>query len=456
MQPALAPRPWVPSASEQRVRAVAETLTGRTAPDILAGIERLVEQNHRIHDVECVNLNPATNVMSPRAEAMLSAHLGSRASLGYPGDKYETGLEAIEQIEIIAAELAAEVFGARYSEVRVGSGALANLYVFMATCRPGDTIIAPPASIGGHITHHGAGAAGLYGLRTVPAPVAGNDYTVDLASLRTLAREVRPKLITVGGSLNPFPHPVAGIREIADQVGARVLFDAAHLCGPIAGRAWPQPLREGAHVMTMSTYKSLGGPPGGLVVTDDPELAERLDAIAYPGLTANFDAGRTAALAVTLLDWKVAGAGYATAMIATARRLAAELTDLGVPVFAAERGGTRSHQFAILAHRYGGGQRAARRMRRANLLASGIGLPVEPIQADLNGIRIGTPEVVRLGMTESDMPTLAGFLARALDVDADPDADPDADLPAVAAEVTAWRQRFSGIHFTVDTPPPRH
>lgn len=447
MQPALAPRPWVPTESEQRVRAVAATLTGRTAPDTLAEIEDLVERNHRIHDVECLNLNPATNVMNPRAEAMLSAHLGSRASLGYPGDKYETGLEAIEQIEIIAAELAAEVFGARYAEVRVGSGALANLYVFMATCRPGDTIIAPPPSIGGHVTHHGAGAAGLYGLRTVPAPVVADDYTVDLPGLRSLAREVRPKLITIGGSLNLFPHPVAGIREIADQVGARVLFDAAHLCGPIAGRAWPQPLSEGAHVMTMSTYKSLGGPPGGLVVTDDPELAERLDAIAYPGLTANFDAGRTAALAVTLLDWKFAGTAYATAMTATARRLAAELSALGVPVFAAERGGTTSHQFAILAHRYGGGQRAARRMRRANLLASGIGLPVEPVQGDLNGIRIGTPEVVRLGMTESDMPTLAGFLARALDV--------DTDLPAVAAEVTAWRQRFSGIHFTVDTPTGR-
>ena len=91
----------------------------------------------------------------PAAEALLSAGLGSRPSLGYPGEKYEMGLEAIEQIEVVAAELAAEVFGARYAEVRVGSGALANLYAFMATCRPGDTIIAPPASIGGHVTHHG-------------------------------------------------------------------------------------------------------------------------------------------------------------------------------------------------------------------------------------------------------------------------------------------------------------
>ena len=101
-----------------------------------------------------------------------------------------------------------------------------------------------------------------------------------------------------------------------------MLFDAAHLCGMIAGKAWPQPLEEGAHLITMSTYKSLGGPAGGLIVTDDAELAERLDAIAYPGLTANFDAGKTAALAMTMLDWKAAGPAYAREMIATARRLA--------------------------------------------------------------------------------------------------------------------------------------
>lgn len=407
-------------------------------PEVLAEVERLVEENHRIHNVESVNLNPATNVMNPRAEAMLSAGLGSRPSLGYPGDKYETGLEAIEQIEVITAELAAEVFGAGYAEVRVGSGAMANLYTFMATCRPGDTIIAPPPEIGGHVTHHLAGAAGWFGLTTVPAPVDAEGYTVDVGALRELARQVRPKLITIGGSLNLFPHPVAGIRTVADEVGARVHFDAAHLCGPIAGKAWPQPLAEGAHVLTMSTYKSLGGPPGGLIVTDDAELAQRLDAIAYPGLTANFDAGKTAALAVTLLDWKAVGGAYAQTMVATAKRLAEELTELGVPVFAADRGMTQSHQFAVLAHRYGGGQTAARRLRQANLLACGIGLPVDPVEGDVNGLRIGTPEVARLGMTEADMPALASFIARGL----------EADPASVAGEVTEWRRKFTGVHFT--------
>src|SRR5690606_34263997 len=122
-------------------------------------------------------------------------------------------------------------------------------------------------------------------------------YSVDVDGLARLAREVRPKLITLGGSLNLEPHPVAEARAIADEVGAVLMFDAAHLCGMIAGGAWENPLDQGAHLMTMSTYKSLGGPSGGLVVTNDAGLAERLDAIAFPGLTANFDAGRVAALA---------------------------------------------------------------------------------------------------------------------------------------------------------------
>ncbi|PXY22534.1 serine hydroxymethyltransferase [Prauserella muralis] len=440
MPRSLASRPWLPPHSDERVRSVAEATAGRGALETLAELDRLVAQNQRIHDAEAVNLNPATNVMNPRAEAMLSAGLGSRPSLGYPAEKYETGLEAIEQIEIIAAELAAQVFGARYAEVRVGSGALANLYAFLATCRPGDTIIAPPAAVGGHVTHHDAGAAGLYGLRIVPAPVAAGGYTVDVGALRELAAEVRPALITIGGSLNLFPHPVAAIRDIADGVGARVLFDAAHLCGMIAGEQWPSPLAEGADLLTMSTYKSLGGPAGGLLLTDDPGLAQRVEEIAHPGLTANFDAGTTAALAVTLLDWQVAGRSYAECMVATARRLAAELTALGVPVFAAERGATTSHQFAVLAGRYGGGQAAARRLREANLLACGIGLPAEPVEGDLNGLRLGTPEIVRRGMTEADMPALAAFLARGL--------DPASDPRAVGAEVSAWRRRFTGVHFT--------
>ena len=437
---ALAQQHWVPEHSRTHIGALAAATADRTVPASLAELDRLVAANRRIHDHDCLNLNPATNVMNPRAEAMLSAGLGSRASLGHPGDKYEMGLEAIEQIEVMAAELAGEVFGARYAEIRVPSGAIANLYAFLATCEPGDTIIAPPASIGGHVTHHAGGSAGMYRLRTLSAPVDADRFTVDVAALRDLALEHRPRMITIGASMNLYPHPVAALREVADEVGAVLLFDAAHVCGLIAGGAWPNPLEQGAHVMTMSTYKSLGGPPGGLVVTNEAEIAQRLDAIAYPGLTANSDAGKAAALAVTMLDWKAAGGAYAATMVQTAAALAAGLVERGLPVFQGVDGPTGSHQLALEARQWGGGQNAARLLRRANLLTSGIGLPVEAVDGDLNGLRIGTPELVRVGMGPGDMDVLASLLAEAL--------SPGADLDDVGTKVTAWRSRFGGVHFT--------
>ena len=432
-------RPWVPEHAETYVQSLASRFAAQEADTLERELLALADENRTIHERDCVNLNPATNVMNPKAEALLSAGIGARPSLGYPGDKYEMGLEAIEKIEVMAAELAAQVFGARFAEIRVGSGALANLYVFMATAKPGDTIIAPPSSIGGHVTHHGAGAAGWYGIHTHPAPIDSATYTVDVDALRADARRLKPKLITIGGSLNLFPHPIREIRAIADQVGACVLFDAAHMSGMIAGHAWQQPLEEGAHVMTMSTYKSLGGPASGLIVTNDASIAQKLDAIAYPGLTANFDAAKSAALVMTLLDWKVHGRAYAVAMAETARALAEALHAKGVPMFARDRGMTTSHQFAVEAGTFGGGQAAAKLLRQANILSCGIGLPIAPVDGDANGLRIGTPEIVRWGMTPQDMPELAGFIADVL--------KGTRAAQSVAPEVTAFRRRFTKLHY---------
>ena len=435
---------WATAASQELITRIASQVDTKAGADVQKWIEVLAQENHRLHDIEGINLNPATNILNPRAEKLLASGMGSRASLGHPGDKYETGLGAIEQIEIITQELVCEVFGSTYAEFRVPSGAIANLYAFMATTEPHDTIIAPPASIGGHVTHHKGGSAGLYRLNTISAPVNQTGYTIDIDALRKLAHDVKPKLITVGGSLNLFHHPIAHVRAIADEVGAKVLFDAAHLCGMIAGKVWPQPLVEGAHLMTFSTYKSLGGPAGGLIVTNDDEIAQKLDAIAYPGLTANFDAAKTAALGITLQDWKSVGRDYAQMMVQTSQALAQHLQNLGVNIFAADKGFTTSHQFAILAAPYGGGQTAARRMAEAGLLACGIGLPIEQVEGDLNGLRIGTPEIVRIGMKVAHMQDLAGFIARSLDTNVEP--------KSVQSEITEWRKQFSGVHYTVDLP----
>jgi glycine hydroxymethyltransferase len=253
---------------------------------------------------------------------------------------------------------------------------------------------------------------------------------------------VRPRLITTGTSLNLNPHPVAEIRAIADEVGADVLFDAAHACGMIAGGAWPNPLHQGADLMTMSTYKSLGGPAGGLVLTNRPDLAARLDAIAYPGLTANFDVAKTAALAITMFDWLEFGAGYTSAMVANAAALAAELASRGLPVFETAHGPTTTYQFALDMSTRGGGHAAAVQLRRANLLTCAIGLPHD----EAGGLRFGTPEITRFGMTPADMPELADLIAAGLASDLAEDAGDGRATAELAARTSALRRRFTDVH----------
>ncbi|MGO2861962.1 MAG: serine hydroxymethyltransferase [Brevibacterium sp.] len=477
------PQPWIPAESRKRTETIANTHLGgdgsadsgaRAGADsdattaamsqVTATLESLIADSDRLHDETAFNLNPASNVLNPRAAALLASGSGSRTSLGYAGAKYEMGLEHIEQVEVITAELAARLFNAEFAEVRVPSGAMANLYAFMATCRPGETIIASPTTIGGHVTHHAEGAAGLYGLTTVDAPVDPHTFSYDLDALARLAREVRPSLITMGGSLNLFAHPVAQVREIADEVGARLLFDAAHVCGMIAGRQWANPLDEGAHMMSMSTYKSLGGPSHGLLLSNDADLSQRIDAIAFPGMTANFDASAVAALGVTLADWIARGTDYAAEMRASASALAAELSARGVAPFECAAGFTDSHQFGLLAAPFGGGTRGARILESAGFLTSGIGLPVPEVPGDQNGIRVGTPEIVRRGMSRNDMPRLAELMTRALEIarihegqipggasrddGARPTTPAEAALREIAAEAAAWRKDFTAVKFT--------
>src|SRR5437588_467413 len=327
---ATAGKPWLPRDCAAVVNRIEQSLgqaNGLAAFE--ARIMRLIDDHERHLDRESIGLNAGTNIMNPRAAALLSRSLGNRPSLGYPGDKYEMGMEHAEEIEVITERLVRQLFDAPYAEIRVGSGALANLYCFMATAEPGDRIMAFPSEMGGHVTHQAAGAAGLYGLEIHPVPCDGRRMTIDLDRLRSDAKRLQPRLITLAGSLCLYPYPVSEVRTIADEIGAWVLYDAAHMGGIIAGRRFQAPLAEGAHLMTMSTYKAFGGPPSGLVLTTEEELAERLDRIAYPGLTANFDLGKTAALAISALDLMEHGEAYAVRCIANAQALGAALAERG-------------------------------------------------------------------------------------------------------------------------------
>ncbi len=436
----IADKPWLPEDCRDVIAALEGPLTEGSFDDIEARVMAVIDEHERHMDDETIGLNAGTNVMNPRAAALLGRSLGNRPSLGFPGDKYEMGMQYAEQLEVACESLVKRLFDAPYAEIRVPSGAIANLYTFMATCKAGDAIMAFPGEMGGHVTHHGAGCAGLYGLDVHPVPYDAAGMNVDLDRLREDALRIRPKLITVAGSLCLFPYPVADIRAIADEVGAYVLYDAAHMGGMIAGKRFQDPLKEGAHLMTMSTYKAFGGPPSGLVLCADEELARRLDAIAFPGMTANFDLGKTASLLMSVLDLLEYGEAYADTCIANAQALAEALEAEGFAVYGvAGEGHTESHHLALHAAPLGGGQAASKRLAKANILLCGIGLPIAPVEGDMNGIRIGTQEITRQGMGGDAMAEIARLMARVWLRGEDADA--------VRKEVIDFRRPYRDLHF---------
>jgi glycine hydroxymethyltransferase len=425
------------SAFAQRHQSAFE---GQSLDTLDAELHRLVAVHEQSMDHESIVLYAGTNMSNPRARNLLASSLTSRPNLGHPGDTYNRGMDNASAIEVMCTELLKKLFNAKFVEHRVASGSIANLYAFMATCEPGDDIIAFSDAAAGHVTHHRAGAAGLYRLTTHNAAFDTNRMDVDVAALRAQAHQVKPKLIIVAGSMCLHPYSVQDVRTIADEVGAYVLYDAAHMGGLIAGGAFQQPLAEGAHLMTGSTYKSFGGPASGMILTNDAELASRLDAIAYPGLTANFDLGKTAAMCIAAMDQLEFGAAYAAACIANAQALAQALHEQGVDVFAApERGFTSSQHVALRAHNYGGGNAAAKTLEPANILLSSIGLPGPEMAGEANGIRIGTQEVTRWGMGIAEMTDIASLVARVLVHQESP--------ATVRSDVVQFRQRFQQLHF---------
>src|SRR5487761_2533139 len=426
-------RPWLTATEATRVDELLSLFSGISQGEAATRIAAAARRSDHAYDEESLVLYAGTNVMDPQARALLASSLGSRPSLGYPGAKYETGLEEAEVIETGCLSLARQVFGAPYVEYRVASGSLANLYAFMALARPGDTLLplAPPA-------------AGLYGLRIVDVPWDAERMRVDSAALAEVARRERPRIILLGGSLVLFPYPVREARVIADEVGASLMYDAAHVSALVTtdGSAhFQNPLEEGADVVTMSTYKSLGGPSGGMLLSRDPALAERIERIAYPGLTANFDDGRVAALAVSLAGISLYGAAYVAAMLANGQALATALAQQGLPVVAASHGYTATHHIALDARPFSGGDHAARRLATCAIHTSGIGLPGEDVTGDFNGLRFGVQEVTRWGMGPDEMRVIAALVADRL-LDRRP-AD------AIAHDARALKSDFQRLRYAL-------
>jgi glycine hydroxymethyltransferase len=384
-------------------------------------------------------LYAGTNVTSPLVRRALASSVGSLPSMGPPGEKYQTGTRWIEHLEVLVTMLSQRVFGAHFAEVRLPSGSLCNLAVYTALTQPGDAIVVLPERAGGHTSHHAMGVPGVRGLRVVEMPFDAERMTVDIEGLRAVVHRERPKLVVAGASLMLFPHPVAAMADAAHEVGAKLLFDAAHIAGLVAGRRFQQPLREGADVMTCSTYKSFGGPPGGLVVTNDPETAEAVERAAYPGLTANYDASRLASLAIAEAEVLEYWEAYAERCVANAAAFAEALSANGIPVVAADLGFTASHHVALDTAALGGGGAVAERLERARILTSAIGLPWDEPGSAPSGVRLGVQAVTRWGLGPDQLDRVAELMASVL-LWGRPPAD-------VAADVEVLRRDFTSVGY---------
>ncbi|WP_447001711.1 serine hydroxymethyltransferase [Saccharothrix isguenensis] len=407
--------PW---ASPQAQRRLAEVEAAVSADLTAAGVASTVRKALEAHcaqvDDDGIVLYAGTNVLSPTAAGAVSHSLSSRPSMGWPGEKYQVGLDHLDTLEVLAPMLVATLMEGRFAEVRLQSATLANLAVYTAFARAGDKIAVLPEFAGGHASHHAQGVPAIRGLTVVDLPYLPDELDIDYGKLPGFLRVHRPRIVVIGASLMLFPHDVAAVRAAADEVGAVLVYDASHMAGLVAGKEFQRPLHEGAHLMTFSTYKSFGGPSGGCVVTRDPDLAERVSNVAYPGMLANYDAGRLGALAVTAAELAEHGPDYARACIANAQALGQALSDNGFDVARHDGEFTRSHHLAVDALTLGGGDAAAARLGDAGVYLSGISLPWQRIDEGLRGLRIGTQEITRRGFTPEHQPAVADLIRRTL------------------------------------------
>lgn len=436
--------PWAGEPSRQRMAELEERFSGLAPEEVGRSVGRILADHAEKVDENGIVLYAGTNAMSPLARRFLGSALESRPSMGYPGEKYQTFLEHVEELEMLVVDLARRAFRAEFAEVRVQSGTLANLAVYSTFAEPGDTIAVLPEAAGGHISHHGYGAPSIRGVEVVDLPYDVQRMNVDLEKLPEFLNRHRPKLMVVGASLLLFPHPLERIREISERAGAILVYDAAHVDGLISGGLFQQPLAEGADLITSSTYKSLGGPSGGMILTNDPALAERVAGTVYPAMTANYNAGRLAALAVTLAESLRFGEDYARACIANARELARSLEEEGFVVAGAGQGFTDSHHVGVDAYDFGGGDAAARALAEAGIYLSGIGLPWQGADEVYRGIRIGTQELTRRGMKPEHMAKIAGWMGDVL--------LRKQNAAPVNDRVREFRREFTSYEYCFDDP----
>ncbi|MCG2872418.1 MAG: serine hydroxymethyltransferase [Acidilobus sp.] len=390
---------------------------------------------------ESINLIASENVMSPAAMAVYVSDPMHRYAEGKPFKRHYQGVKYIDELEVLANELMGRLFETDMVDLRPVSGTIANAATFRVLAQPGDKAVIAPVQAGAHVSHTKFGTLGALGIQQVDLPYDEERMNVDVDRAVKVIEEVKPKFAVLGGSVYLFPHPVKEIAEAVHSVGGKLVYDAAHVLGLIAGGVWENPLKHGADVMTSSTHKTFPGPQGGVILASNREVFKEISKTIFPWFVSNHHLHRLPATAVTALEMLEFGRQYADQVIRNAKRLAEALAERGFTVLAEHMGYTMSHQVLLDVTKQGGGAKAAILLEEANIIVNKNLLPKDPPEAvkDPSGLRIGVQEMTRFGMKEDEMDVIADFMERVLIKGEEPSK--------VREEVKSFRSNFTKVHY---------
>ena len=396
--------------------------------DSALGLIDASEAHERYRGKECINLIASEGLKSPAVEQImsLSQDLESRYAEGendlkghvkarhYQGQKYMT------QIENYAADLMKNLFGCNWADVRLVSGTHANLATFkgISLATKNNRMVVLPLSAGAHITHDYSGLAGrVLGLETINHAYDINELNINPEKSATIIDAARPGIVTFGGSVFQFPHPVKELAKVAKETGAYIVYDAAHVLGLIAGGEFQDPFGEGVDFITASTHKTFPGPQGGVILAncEDERMKKAIKKVqqaVFPMTTSNTHLGRLPALGLAALELKLYGKELAKQTIKNAQTAAKCLFENGVKVLGKKNGFTRSHQIVVDVRDYGGGQKVASDLEEANIILNKNLLPYDNQhnRGDPSGLRIGFQDVTRRGFKEEDIECLCSLM----------------------------------------------
>jgi len=412
-------------------------------PEVIT-VLRIVADHNRWRRKECINLIASENVMSPLAESAYITDMMHRYAEGKPKKRYYQGTKYIDEIEILLSKYLGELMHAQYVEPRPISGTIANATVFRVLASHGDKAVIAPVQAGAHVSHTKYGTLGALGIEHIEMPYDTENFNIDIDKAIKLIEKEKPKFIVLGGSVYIFPHPVKELSDAAHSVGAKVVYDAAHVLGLIIGKRWRNPLDHGADIVTASTHKTFPGPQGGVIFTNDEKLYKEISKVVFPRFVSNHHLHRLPATAITALEMKYYGEAYADQIVRNARRLAEALYNQGFKVLAEHLGFTRSHQVLIDVRQLGGGAKAATLLEEANIIVNKNLLPYDPPEAIKNpsGLRLGVQEMTRYGMKENEMEIIAELMKEVLIDRREPSE--------VKKKVMEFRSNYLKVHYAFD------